>query len=88
MHKKLEFKLKEEENKNINHLDLSIHRHNNNIYLGIYRKPTQTDITIHFTSNHPLELKRALYIFHIIRMITLPIAEKSKTRKEHYPYHS
>jgi len=35
-------------------LDLSIHRHNNHLYLGIYRKPTQTDTTTHFTCNHPL----------------------------------
>ena len=39
------------------HLDLSINRSNNNLYLGIYRKPTQTDATLHFTSNHPLEHK-------------------------------
>jgi len=42
IHKYLEFKLTEEEHKNINYLDLSIHRNNNNLQLGIYRKPTQT----------------------------------------------
>jgi hypothetical protein len=41
-HKYLEFKLTEEENKNINYLDLSIHRNNNNLQLGIYRKPPET----------------------------------------------
>jgi hypothetical protein len=66
--KYLKFKLKEENN-NINYLDLSIHRHNNNLYLGIHRKPTRTDTTIHLTSNHQLEHKHAAYIFHIKRMM-------------------
>jgi hypothetical protein len=40
LHRYLEFKITEEENRNINYLDLSIYRHNNNLNLGIYRKPT------------------------------------------------
>jgi hypothetical protein len=48
----LDFKLTQEENYNINYLERSIHRHEKNLYLGIYTKPTQTDTTIHFTSNH------------------------------------
>jgi len=63
MHKYLEFKLTEEENQNISYLYLSIHR-KNNLQLGIYRKPTQTDTTIHFTSDHPLEHKVAAYNFY------------------------
>jgi len=59
IHKHLEFILPEEENKNINYLDLFIHRGNNNLQLGIYRKPLQTDSTVHFTSIHPLEQKLA-----------------------------
>jgi hypothetical protein len=39
IHKYLEFKLTEE-NKNINYLALSIHRGNNKLQPGIYRKPT------------------------------------------------
>jgi len=35
IHKHLEFKLTEEKNKNINYLDLSIYRGNNNVQLGI-----------------------------------------------------
>jgi hypothetical protein len=48
------------------------------MYLGIHRTPKQTDTTIHFTSNHPLEHKLAAYIFHINRMITLSINEQAK----------
>ena len=66
VHKHIEFKLTEEENKTMNYLDLSIHRdnnnnnnNNNNLQLGIYRKLTQKNTTIHFTSNHPFEHKIA-----------------------------
>ena len=67
-----------EENNTINYLDISIHRNNNNIDLNIYRKPTSTDTTIHFSSNHPHEHKTAAFRHYIHRMITLPITEKSK----------
>ena len=63
--KYFEFKVTEEKNKTINYLDIYIHRNNYNIQLGNYRKPTQTDTTIHFTSNHPLQHKLAAYIFYI-----------------------
>jgi hypothetical protein len=71
-HENLEFKLTEEENY-INHLDIDTIT----IYLGIHRKPTQTDTTIHFTSNHPLEHKIALHIFHTNRIIKLTITEQT-----------
>ena len=53
--KHLEFKLSEEENNTLNYPDLSIHRNTNKIDVQIYRKPTHTDVTIQFSSNHPLE---------------------------------
>jgi len=52
IHKYLEFKLTEEENKNINYRDLSIHRNNNNLQLGFYRKPTQTLLYISHPTIH------------------------------------
>lgn len=64
IHKYVEFKLTVDEN-NINNLDLTIHRSNNNLSLGIYRKPTQTDMTKHFPSNYALEQKLAAFIFYI-----------------------
>ena len=72
------FKLTKEENKNISYLDLSIHRNNNNFQLRIYRKPTQTDTTIYFTSNHPLEHKLAAHNFYINRMQSTPITEQAR----------
>ena len=59
--KHLEFKLSEEENIAINYLDLSIHRNTDNIGIGIYRKPTHTDVTIQFSSNHLDQHKLAAF---------------------------
>jgi len=70
-----------EENNNITYLDPSIQRNNNDLHLGTNRKLTQTDTTIHLTSNHPLEHKLAAYIFYINRMITLPIMEQTKQQE-------
>jgi hypothetical protein len=74
--KHLQFKISAEENF-INYLDLSIHR-NNNIDLGIYRKPTRTNTIIQFSSNHPYEQKIAACNCYINRMLTLPITKQSK----------
>jgi hypothetical protein len=41
--------------------------------ISIFRKPTSTDTTINFYSNHLLEHKLAAYRFHIERMFTLPL---------------
>jgi predicted lactoylglutathione lyase len=59
----LEFKISEEVNNTLQDLDLSISRSENNIELVIYRKPTYTDIMIHYTSNHPYDHKLAAFIF-------------------------
>jgi hypothetical protein len=62
-------------------LDISFHRKNSHLHVGIHRKPTQTDTTIHFTSINPLEHKPAAYNFYINRMIALPITEKAKQQE-------
>jgi len=80
IHKYLEFKLTEEENQSISYLDLSIHR-NNNLQLGIYRKPMQTGTTIHFTSDHPSEHKVAAYNFYINRMLSTPLIEQARKQE-------
>jgi hypothetical protein len=71
--KHLQFKLTSEEHNSINYLDLMIYQNNTNLEIGIFRKPTSTDTTIHFRSNHPLEHKLAAFNYYINRMITLPI---------------
>jgi hypothetical protein len=81
IHRYLEFKLTTAENNNISYLDLSIHRDNHGLRMGIYRKPTQTGITIHFTSNHPLEHKQAAYNFYINRMLSMPITNQARQQE-------
>jgi len=79
--KHLQFKLSMEENNLINYLDLSIYRNNSNVELGIYRKPTSTDTTIHFSSNHPYGHKLAAFNYYINRLLTLPITKESKQQE-------
>jgi hypothetical protein len=76
--KHLEFKISEGENNYINYLDLSIHRNTNSIVLEMYRKPTHTDVTILFSSNHSHEHKLAAFNYYINRMLTLPITKQAK----------
>lgn len=78
--KHLEFKLSEEENNTINHIDLPVHRNTNSIDVEIYRKPTHSDVTIHFSSNQLLEQKFAALNFYINRMLTLPITKQAKNK--------
>jgi hypothetical protein len=77
----LDFKISEEINNTLPYLDLSISRNNNNIELEIYRKPTYTDIMIHYTSNHPHSHKLAAFIFYINRMISMPITSQAIDRE-------
>ena len=58
-------------------MDLSIHRNNNNLQTGTYRKPTQTDTT----SNHPLEHKPEAHNFCLNRMLTMLITEQERQQE-------
>jgi hypothetical protein len=49
--------------------------------MGICRKPTQMDTTIHFTSNHPLEHKLAAYRFYINRMLFTLITDQTRQKE-------
>jgi hypothetical protein len=73
----VEFKLSEEGNNTIN----STHRNTKSIDIIIYGKPTHTDATIQFSSNHTLEHKLAAFNFYINRMLTLPITKQAKQQE-------
>jgi len=81
INEQLEFKATEEINNSINYLDLTINRNINKIELDIYRKPTNADITIQYTSNHPQDHKQAAFTFYINRMLTLPITDQAKKKE-------
>jgi len=67
-----------ETNSRINYLDLLITRNPPKLGISVFRKPTSTDTTINFYSNHPLEHKLAACRFHIERMFTLPLGEEQR----------
>jgi hypothetical protein len=54
--------------------------------INIYRKPTTTDITINYLSNHSVEHKLAAYHYHINRMLSLPLTKQTNEWKNHSNY--
>jgi hypothetical protein len=83
IHPHLKFEPTREEYNTITYLDLTINRHTHHLEIGIHRKPTQTDTTIHYTSNHPPQHKLAAYNFYILRMLFLPITNQTKQQAWH-----
>ena len=79
IHPNLKFTPTLEHNNTINFLDLLIIRHPTHIDIDIYRKPTTTDTTINYNSNHPTEHKMAAYRYLINRMLTLPLSNEKKS---------
>jgi hypothetical protein len=53
----IKFTTEKESHKEINFLDLTLHRKDEKLDFSIYRKPTQTDIIIPHSSCHPYEHK-------------------------------
>jgi uncharacterized membrane protein YheB (UPF0754 family) len=76
IHNNIQLSITHEKNHSISFLDLTIIRKPSHMYISIYRKPTTTDNTINFLSNHPPEHKLATYRFLINRMLTLPIPQE------------
>jgi hypothetical protein len=81
IHQNIKLKPTHEEKSSIDFLDLTITRNYNRLKIDIYRKPTTTDTTINFQSNHPMEHKTTAYRHHINRMHILPL-EQDKIQKE------
>jgi len=78
IHPNLQFTPTLEHNSSISFLDLLIIRHPTQIEIDIFRKPTMTDTTINYTSNHPTEHKMAAYRYLINRMISLPLSTEKR----------
>jgi hypothetical protein len=58
-HHNLQFIKETEHDNKLNYLDLTIHKTLNNVNISIFRKPTFTNTSITFTSNHPPQHKYA-----------------------------
>jgi len=65
----------------INFLDLKITRKTTNLEIDIFRKPTITNTTINYLSNHPLEHKLAAYRYYIERMYSLPLNKENQLKE-------
>ena len=70
-----------ENNSCISFLDLHIIRKTSNLEIDIHWKPTTTDTTMNFCSNHPMEHKVAVYKHHITRMHSLPLTPNRKQKE-------
>ena len=80
-HNNIKLNLTYEEHGSIDFLDLTISREHTRFKIDIYRKPTTTDTTINFFSNHLIEQKMAAYRCIITRMHSLPL-DPGKKQKE------
>lgn len=71
---KLKFTLEIEQDNRINFLDLTLEKNNNKFDYKIYRKPTTSDQTIHFSSFHPYSQKMAAYNSLVYRLLKVPLS--------------
>jgi len=63
LHPNLHFTAETERDNTINYLDFSIHKTPHGLKTSIYSKPTFTESTIPYTSNHPTQHKYAVVRF-------------------------
>jgi hypothetical protein len=83
IHNNIKLNPTNEEHNSIAFLDLTIRRRHAIFEVDIHRKPTTTDTTINFLSNHPIEQKMVAFRFHITRMHSLPLnPDKRQTEWE------
>jgi hypothetical protein len=77
-----------EESNTVNYLDLTLTGNNTTSTTNIFRKPTTTDTTIHYTSNHPMEQKLASYRFLMNRTQQLPLTQEARKQDLNTIYHT
>jgi len=72
----IKFTLEVETDNQINFLDLTIRNENSKHIFKIYRKPTQTNQTIHNSSHHPYQHKISAYNHMINRLNNIPMKQE------------
>jgi hypothetical protein len=70
-----------ESNMYINFIDLTVTCKQTNLEIDIFRKPSTTDTTVNFLSNHPTEHKMAALRSHISGMYSLPLTPGKKQKE-------
>jgi hypothetical protein len=68
-------------NNQISFLELLIIRKSHQLEIDMYHKPTMTDTTINYLSNHPIEHKLAAYRYYIERTLNLPLSRTQQLRE-------
>ena len=81
LHPQLQFTAEAEKDNNLNYLDISIHRTHTNIKTAIYRKPTFTDTTIPYASNHPTNHKYTTVRLLFNRLDSYNLKQKNTNMK-------
>ena len=81
IHTDLQLKPTPGPNVSIYFLDLLLHRTNHGLATEVYSKPTATDTTIHYNSNHPTEHNLAAYRFLPNRIHQLPLTPPYKQKE-------
>ena len=76
LHPSIKFTHEIEINNSLPFLDLSLTRSNNKIKFSIYHKPTSTDSTIPFYSNHPYSHKFAAFHSYFSRLFSVPLDDR------------
>jgi hypothetical protein len=77
----LQFTMEHETDKQINFLDVTIHRQQNNFEFDIYRKPTTTNHIIPKDLCHPPEHKLSAIRFLTNRMKKYPLSDPKKEKE-------
>ena len=74
--------MEKEINNMISLLDLSIEKTHDKLQLGIYRKPTTTDLIIHNDSCHPFEHKKDAINFLINQLNQYPLSHNNENKEK------
>lgn len=84
LREKLKFTIEQETNNKINFLDLTIKRLEHQIEYEIYRKPTQINNIISYTSNHHIQHKNAALNTYINRLHKIPLKDEAFQKELKY----
>jgi hypothetical protein len=81
VNKAIQFQTEVEQNGTLHFLDLEIRQIDSKLELGIFRKNSATDQTIHASSRHHISQKLAAFHSLLYRMITIPMPEVKRERE-------
>ena len=85
IHPNMKFTAETESNNRINYLDITIHRTPTNWVTSIYKKPTFTDTTIPYSSNHTAQHKYAAirFLYNTCKLNTYQLKENEYKEEEY-----